>query len=197
METKDIQYTERLISMQYAFWKKLLYVQWPFKYNLSRLHLGYVLDVGCGIGRNLINLNGSGVGVDHNEHSVKICRQHRLLAYTPQEFLDSEYAHAGTFDSMLLSHVVEHIEEEPARGLIDTYCRYLKPGGKIVLITPQRAGFKSDSTHVRYVGFKEMGDLCACLNLKITRQYSFPFPAFVGDYFRYNEHVVIATAGGS
>jgi len=45
-------------------------VQAPYRRNLRRL-VGdrAVLDVGCGIGRNLANLGPGSVGVDHNAHS--------------------------------------------------------------------------------------------------------------------------------
>ena len=45
-----------------------------------------VLDVGCGIGRNLHHLDGNGVGVDLNPHSVQVARQQGLTAYTTDEF---------------------------------------------------------------------------------------------------------------
>ncbi len=39
---------------------------------LTRINPGFVLDVGCGLGRNLANIGGYGVGVDHNSESVAV-----------------------------------------------------------------------------------------------------------------------------
>ena len=61
----------------------------PYRWNLRRLRLGRVLDVGCGIGRNLQHLDADAVGVDHNQDSVTIARQRGLTAYVPEAFFHS------------------------------------------------------------------------------------------------------------
>jgi len=74
-DTRDAEYTRRLSSLEGAAWKRWLNVQAPYRWNLRRLQLGFTLDIGCGIGRNLVNLGGHGVGVDHNERSVELARE--------------------------------------------------------------------------------------------------------------------------
>jgi len=59
-------YADRLESRAASRWRKYLGVQLPYRWNLRRLRLGFVLDVGCGVGRNLAHLDGNGVGVDPN-----------------------------------------------------------------------------------------------------------------------------------
>lgn len=76
-DTKNQSYSERLLNKQTAKWKEILDVQAPYRWNLQRLNLGFTLDIGCGIGRNLINLKGNGIGIDHNFHSVEVCRADR------------------------------------------------------------------------------------------------------------------------
>src|SRR5439155_25078118 len=80
------QYADRLVSLQTARWKRWLDVQAPFRWNLRRLRPGFTLDIGCGIGRNLLHLGGQGVGVDTNEHCVRVARARGLIAFTPEEF---------------------------------------------------------------------------------------------------------------
>src|SRR4051794_10400446 len=128
-DTRGESYTQRLTRLESAWWKRLLDVQRPYRWNLSRLHLGFTLDLGCGIGRNLANMDGNGVGVDHNETSVRTARARGLDAMTPEEFRTSDYAVAGRFDSLLLAHVAEHLPEQDAVDLVARYVGVVRPGG--------------------------------------------------------------------
>jgi len=189
--TDTINYSNKLHKMQHIWWKKLLNVQIPYRWNIRRLNLGFVLDVGCGIGRNLLHINGNGVGVDHNPHSIEICKAKGLRAYTSENFTKSEYAKSETFDTLLLSHVIEHMTKEENIKLITDYLKYIKSNGRIVIITPQIAGYKADSTHIWFADFKKIENVCKELNLIVEKKYSFPLPEFAGAFFRYNEYVVI------
>ncbi|MER8042830.1 methyltransferase type 11, partial [Streptomyces sp. NPDC094032] len=68
--TESSDYTQRLARLETSGIKRLLPTQAPYRWNLKRLNLGRVLDVGCGLGRNLLNCGPDSVGVDHNETSV-------------------------------------------------------------------------------------------------------------------------------
>ncbi len=192
VDTSGVEYTQRLRRLEGARWKRLLSVQAPYRWNVRRLRLGFTLDVGCGIGRNLRHLDGNGVGVDHNPTSVAEARAAGLYAYTPEEFRASGYAEPGRFDSMLLAHVLEHLSEDESRDLVAGYLPYLRPGGRVVFITPQERGYASDGTHVRFVGFAEASAQAEALGLRVTRAYSFPLPRAAGRVFTYNEFVVVS-----
>lgn len=191
-ETALPDYTNRLVTLQTVWWKRLLNVQAPYRWNLQRLNLGNCLDVGCGIGRNLRNLSNGSVGVDHNEHSISVSRQQGLLAFQPDEFKTTEYAKNKYFDSMLLAHVLEHMSFEDGSSIMKSYLPYIKSGGKVVLITPQVAGYASDKTHVEFMPFSRLEDHAQALGLTVEKEYSFPFPEFVGNFFKYNEFVLVA-----
>ena len=190
MVTEKHNYTEHLVGLE-SWWKRLLDVQRPYRRHLQRLRLGFVLDIGCGLGRNLANLGGRGVGVDHNRHSVGIARSRGLTAFTPEEFQRSEYAQEGRFDSLLLAHVAEHMEKEDVVNLLRDYLVYLSPGGRVVIITPQESGFRSDRTHVEFANFDTVAAIAERTGLVVERQYSFPFPRSFGYIFKYNEFVTI------
>jgi len=96
------------VRKESAWWKRIIDVQAPYRWNLCRLNPGFTLDIGCGLGRNLINLSGNGVGIDHNPHSVEIASSRGLRVFTPESFEDSSFNKHAHFDSILLSHVVEH-----------------------------------------------------------------------------------------
>jgi SAM-dependent methyltransferase len=191
MSTQDSQYTERLLRHESVWWKRLLDVQAPYRWNLRRLQPGFVLDVGCGIGRNLLNLGGHGVGVDHNPQSVALARQRGVCAYTPDDFLASPHAIGTPFDSLLISHVLEHMTQEQARALISHYSSWLRPGGQLIAICPQEAGFRSDPTHVEFLQFPQLQGLMADAGLRPQRAYSFPLPRLAGRWFTHNESVVV------
>ncbi|HEV2086759.1 MAG TPA: class I SAM-dependent methyltransferase [Cryptosporangiaceae bacterium] len=190
--TAGADYADRLRRLETARWKRVLDVQAPYRWNIRRLKLGRTLDVGCGIGRNLAHLGADGVGVDHNPTSVALARERGLRAYTTEEFEGSGAAEPASYDAILAAHLVEHMPEDDAREVLGSYLEYLRPGGRVVVITPQEKGYTTDPTHVRFCGFEEVGEVVRSLGLTVVRQYSFPFPRWVGKVFAYNEFVVVA-----
>ena len=106
--TESAAYTGRLTDLEQRWIRRVIDVQAPYRWNLRRLDLGFVLDVGCGLGRNLGHVDGHGIGVDHNPHSVEVVRSRGMTAFTPEEFLASKFAVPGRFDSLLSAHVLEH-----------------------------------------------------------------------------------------
>lgn len=190
-DTRDQAYTRRLSRTGGRTWKRLLGAQRPYRWNLRRLDLGTVLDVGCGIGRNLANLGGRAVGVDHNTASVQACIDQGFEAFTPAAFRASHLAVHKSFDSLLLAHVAEHMSHEEAVSLVREYLPFVRDDGKIVVICPQEVGFRTDTTHVRFVDEEGLRSLCRALDLELVRLYSFPFPRPVGKLFAYNEFVAV------
>lgn len=182
--TQDEWYTQRLDRRASRLWKRFL--PDPYRWHIRSLQLGYMLDVGCGIGRCLQFNDGNGIGIDHNPSSVERCRSQGFEAYTPSEF---EQVSAGPFDSMLLSHVLEHLSAGECEELLRQYLPFVRPGGRVVLITPQIAGQRSDPTHQRYLGRGDLKRELEVLGLTDLRTRSFPFPAPVGRVFTLNENV--------
>lgn len=195
--TSGRDYADRLVRLQSAWWKHIIDVQAPYRWNIRRLRLGATLDIGCGIGRNLHHLGGAAVGVDHNADSVAVARSAGLTAYTGEEFRDSADAVKEGYDTLLLAHVVEHMDRDTAVGILRDYLMYLKPAGRVVFITPQEAGYRTDSTHVRFVDFAGGADLAAAIGFEVARSYSFPFPRMAGRFFPYNEFVMVTRPGRS
>jgi len=188
-DTQSEDYAERLEQRERARWKRWLNVQAPFQWNLRRLEPGFTLDVGCGIGRNLVGLRG--VGVDHNPSAVAIARDRGLAVYTPEEFAASGDAYPDHFDSLLLSHVVEHMTRDQAVALVATYLPFLRPGGKVVLIAPQEAGFRTDSTHVEFMDRTALRHILEANRLVVQKEGSFPLMRSAGRFLRYNEFLAV------
>ena len=192
-KTAGRDYAERLRRREGARWKTLLDVQRPYRWNLRRLDLGRTLDVGCGIGRNLKNLGGNSVGVDHNADSIAIAREAGLTAYTTDEFWETGIGAPGAFDSLLLAHVMEHVSAEVADDIVCQYLPCLRAGGKVVFITPQEVGYRSDPTHIRFLDLDGLRSHADALGINVERAYSFPFPRPMGKVFKYNEFVLVCS----
>lgn len=191
--THGKEYGDRLIRLQTARWKEWLDVQAPFRWNMRRLDPEFTLDLGCGIGRTLLHLPDGGVGVDANPYCVQTARDRGLTAFTPEEFRQSqEYSRPSRFDTLLLAHVAEHMTEDDVVGLLKEYVPVLKPEGRLILISPQEAGFRSDSTHVQFMDFARLSRVAHRLGFQPERTYSFPFPRPIGWLFTYNEFIVVS-----
>jgi SAM-dependent methyltransferase len=184
--------------------KRLLDVQRPYRWNIRRLDPGRTLDVGCGVGRHLVHLPAGSAGVDFNEDAIARARTRGCDAYTAEEFLSEP---RGPFESILLSHILEHLTLEEAQGALDTYLPYLEIGGRVIVICPQEKGFldppgqrpaeeAKGEGHVTFFDSDAIGSLLKAVGLKVENAYSFPFPRPIGRIFRHNETVVIARHPG-
>lgn len=186
-------YVARLTGLQQARWKRVVDVQAPYRRHLRSLGLGRTLDVGCGIGRNLANLAGNAVGVDHNAAAVAACRARGYVAYTAEEFPESTDAVPGSFDALLFAHVLEHMPRADAVSLVQEYLPYVRCSGRVVMITPQERGFASDPTHVEFLDLDALREIAVACGLHVDRAESFPLPRAMGKWFTYNEFVLVAT----
>jgi 2-polyprenyl-3-methyl-5-hydroxy-6-metoxy-1,4-benzoquinol methylase len=96
---------------------------------------GRLLDVGCGSGDWIMFMRGLGWQVNGNDfdaNAVKTARG-RGLDVECGSLEQQNYA-TGAYDAVTLSHVIEHVPD-PVQTLAECR-RILKPGGKLVLFTP-------------------------------------------------------------
>jgi SAM-dependent methyltransferase len=190
--TADRDYTARLENQTAKGWKRMLGAQAPYRHHIRRVVEGRVLDVGCGIGRNLHHLDGNGVGVDTNPHSIEVARRNGLAAHTADEFADCVDAVPESYDTLLFAHVLEHMPPDEASDLLGDYLPYLRTGGRVVVIVPQEAGFRSDPTHVHFLDLDDLARIEAKHGLIPETGYSFPLPRVAGRWFTHNETVSLS-----
>ena len=108
--------------------------------EVLRTARGRVLDIGCGTGDLLAELeqNGcEGFGVELNPDSVAQCLKRGLKVKCG----DLEDFHFGEnfFDGIMLWHVIEHVPS-PGR-LLDNCLRMLKPGGSVFIYSPNARSY--------------------------------------------------------
>jgi 2-polyprenyl-3-methyl-5-hydroxy-6-metoxy-1,4-benzoquinol methylase len=194
-DTTGEWYTERMRKMDSteSIAKRLHTVM--YRRHIQNLAKGRVLDVGCGIGMNLRFTSPDSVGVDHNEHSVAEANGAGLKAFTPKEFHANAEQFRESFDSLLIAHVVEHMDKDSGVGLLQEYLPYLKPSSRIVLITPDEGGYATDPTHVRFVDFAASEELIETVGFSTKKSYAFPIPRSIGKSRRGNEFVVVGVRG--
>jgi len=100
---------------------------------------GRVLDVGAGQGQNVEYLIRHGyetVGLEPNPLAARVCAEKGLPVLCGT--LDSVSLEAETFDTVILSQVIEHLVD-PRRSL-DLVNRLLRPGGTVIIFTPNPKG---------------------------------------------------------
>lgn len=97
---------------------------------------GRLLDVGCGNGIFLDQMKQLGwdvVGVEPDEGAVSIAVQKFGLEVLHGSLEEAKFPN-GHFDAITLNHVIEHVLD-PIE-LLKECCRVLRPGGKLVVVTP-------------------------------------------------------------
>lgn len=109
---------------------------------------GRLLDIGCGSGAGMIRMADLGwrvEGVDFDENALQLAASKGLEVRLGS--LEEQAYPAGSFDAVVMNHVLEHVSNP--RRLLEECRRILKPGGRLVCITPNvtswcHALFKDD-----------------------------------------------------
>ena len=97
---------------------------------------GRLLDIGCGNGHFLAFMDSLGwdcFGIEPDAEAAHTARNRPGITVATGSFLSSPFP-ANHFDTVTLSHVIEHVHD-PIE-LLKRSIKFLKPGGKIVISTP-------------------------------------------------------------
>jgi 2-polyprenyl-3-methyl-5-hydroxy-6-metoxy-1,4-benzoquinol methylase len=97
---------------------------------------GCLLDIGCGNGLFLDQMRHFGwdvAGVEPDGKAVSVAREKFGLEVFQGSLEGARFAD-GRFDAITMSHVIEHVPDPI--GLLKECRRVLKPGGRLVIVTP-------------------------------------------------------------
>lgn len=117
-----------------------------------------ILDIGCGNARDLLQILDAGasiVGVDLSEGMIEQARlELEAAGYSGVRLEVGDATRLsfpeGTFDKVLCSEVIEHIPDAAAAAR--EMWRVLKPGGTLVMSTPNRASWYGFDRYLVWTG---------------------------------------------
>lgn len=97
---------------------------------------GKLLDVGCGSGSYAASMRARGWdvrGTEFDPLAARVARTTHGIAVDVGELADIAYPD-GAFDAITARHVLEHVQEPV--GFLAECWRILRPGGRLVVVTP-------------------------------------------------------------
>lgn len=111
-----------------------------YKDELPYIPDGRALDIGCGNGRFIRNMNAIGwncEGVEFSLTAVNVCRQAGLKVFHGD--LHQAGYESASFDLVTARHLIEHVPDPDA--LVAEISRILKPGGQVAIETPNNCSW--------------------------------------------------------
>jgi SAM-dependent methyltransferase len=156
----------------------------PYLRALVRKHFpadrdATILDLGCGAGGLVHTAQRAGYarceGVDASAAQIERARKMGILGIHHDDVLAFlQGREAGTLDLGILIDVLEHLTRDEALALLEELRRVLKPGGKLLIHTPNGQSpffgrvFYGDVTHEQVFTPSSMNQLLAAARLEVV-----------------------------
>jgi SAM-dependent methyltransferase len=122
---------------------------------LDALPLGRLLDVGCGSGAFAARMKRAGwraVGTEFDPVAAERARKVHGIEVELGDLAEIAFE-SDSFDAITVRHVVEHVREPVA--FLQECWRILKPGGRLIFITPNVDGLGHGHFGTRWRGLEQ------------------------------------------
>lgn len=145
--------------------------------HLPRKTRNNILDIGCGTGRWLIELNQYGIarGVDPSPIAVNYCLANGLWSVTRGALPDDLPYPAEHFDLITMLDVLEHVHDDI--GALRAVYRLLKPGGLLICTVPAFpwlwSGHDESHQHFRRYVPRDLTDKLNIANFRMVKHTYF------------------------
>jgi len=134
-----------------------------------------VLDVGCNTGRGGIVLAASGLGlvVDGVEMLTERLKMIPSGVYRQlyQNFADVVAQDGGQYDGVVLGEVIEHVPYGSLDNFVTDLLRAARPGGQVLLTTPNPHSLLSRLRHRRVLGGAHVSVHCPAALAELFLQH--------------------------
>lgn len=161
-----LEYLQQRRGLSYPYRRRLLHPRYRSKLP------GRGLEIGCGLGEFLATCPRF-EGIDVDPDIVAACHERGLNALTAGAY-ELPFPPCS-FDSVLLDNVFEHLDR-PADCLVQIK-KILIPGGRLLIVVPNKSGYKRDTTHVNYWDENNLPQLLTAYGFEVAATAHFPIPS--------------------
>jgi SAM-dependent methyltransferase len=113
---------------------------WSYRDLLPSERDSSILDIGCGVGHFLKMLEDEGytdcTGIDASTDAIEICRAKVRAEVHLADACSYLTDRLPSVDCIVSMHVIEHMNLPEARTFINLTLRALRPGGTLIVATP-------------------------------------------------------------
>jgi trans-aconitate methyltransferase len=189
METTSQEYKEHLENKYLPGRDK--YLQWFFYPKILRQFSDKpIVDLGCGTGeflRYLTIKKRAFSGIDNNPFLVDACVKEGFnVKMDDVTKLDT----ISNVDNAVIDNVLEHLDLEQNDAFFRAIKSKMNKGGVLVVIVPDKKGYKYDPTHKTFVNLDLIKEMCKKYQLTLEKNFRHPFnSAFVGKILYLNMQV--------
>ena len=150
------------------------------------------LDLGCGWGF-YFKINPSAVGIEIDGDCVNYLKS-RGRNIVCGDIAGTLPFKDNAFRWVVAHDVLEHFEIEDAKKIISEVLRILEPGGKFMILSPNKKGYlsglKRSVGHKHFITFKEISDI-SYGNFVIEKHFYHPLPESVSEFFTHNKEITV------
>ncbi len=169
-------------------WREKVHQQYPEVWDLRivRKRLPFILKY-LKDGESVLE-----IGAYHRELEGRMKKHHPRILYKSLD-IDPSYQHDYTsfeevkeeFDLVLLFELIEHLDRESGTKMVDQIFEILKPGGRVILTTPNvytPGQYWKDVSHLTPYHYEELGGLFLSRRFEsvdLFRYFNAPFVHYV------------------